>query len=159
MSSSALRASRLQPRPQDHRAGAVGLFLDLDNSPVVAVSFEHVADLWLLVAHDVLVSSGRFKTKRCEAGGHSISLSAPQGAVAWVEERQSGRRSYVGGRIVLVGSGSRPLDGERLPSLRLGRELLCAAAVMPNGVDGVLCRCTARRTVGPRTAPCAPGGR
>jgi hypothetical protein len=31
---------------------------------------------------------------------HEISLSAPQGAVAWVQERQSGRRSYVGIRSV-----------------------------------------------------------
>ena len=40
------------------------------------------------------------------ATAHIVSLSAPQGALAWDEERRSGKRSYVGVRSIPVAAAT-----------------------------------------------------
>jgi len=78
-----------------HEAGAVLGRCDLLHDPAVAVSLEYVPNLWRRVV-ELVLSSPVGEPEDCNVRGHSVSLSAPPGAMAQVECSQGGGRSYVG---------------------------------------------------------------
>lgn len=85
------------PRRRESHHGVIARIpLHGDDLPLLITAYEPVADLDLIARERELDAPAREPDTDCFLRGHSVSLPAPHGAMAWGEERQGGRRSYVG---------------------------------------------------------------